>query len=210
MARARKAKAGRRRRRSSSHSHRRRSNRSNPVMHRVRRRRRSRRAGVRRRRSNPGVGRVGGLLGSGLYVVGGAVGTRMITQAVLGAKNTGVLGYGGNVVSAFVLSWGVRKFLRNPHAANMVLVGGFSALAIRLLQDYTPLGKFVNANLAGMGIRGDVGMGLLLNNSYADPAIYNESGAVMPAGWLAAARAGMPSAAVRGMGMSTYRASTYA
>jgi hypothetical protein len=161
-----------------------------------------------RHRRNPGVGRVGGLLVSGVYVVGGAVGTRMLTQALLGARNTGVFGYIGNAAAAFGLSWGVKKFVRNPQAANMVLLGGFTALAVRLLQDYTPLGQFVQANLAGMGIRGDTGMGLLLNNSFSSPMIYDNGGAVMPSAWRAMIPA--PAAAVRGLGRSTYRSSTYA
>ena len=208
MARSKKQKASRRR--ASTHKHRRSTPRSNPVAHRGHSRKRSRS----RKRSNPaGVGRVGGLLMSGVYVVGGAVGTRMLTQAILGAKNSGILGYGGNAISAFGLSWGVRKFVRNPHAANMVLVGGFTALAIRLLQDYTPLGQYVQANLAGMGIRGDTGMGLLLQNSYTQPTVYDEGGAVMPSRWRALVAPPVVAAGVaggRGIGRSTYRTSTYA
>ena len=210
MAKARKT--SRRRRRSTGHKHSRRTRRSNPVMGRRRRRSVRRNRVHRRYRRNAVGGRVGGLLVSGVYVVGGAVGTRMLTQAVLGSKNTGVIGYGGNAVSALVLGWGVKKFLRNPHAGNMVMIGGFAALALRLIQDYTPLGSFVQAQLSGMGIRGDTGMGLLLSQSYVDPAIYDAGGAVMPGAWKALAAP--PVVASRtggtGMGRSSYRRSSYA
>ncbi|MBK8200674.1 MAG: hypothetical protein IPK75_20245 [Acidobacteria bacterium] len=63
------------------------------------RRRRSHSVTHRRRRSyrrNPGMrsGSVSTMLVSSLWVIGGAVGARMLVQFALGEKNTGIMGYG--------------------------------------------------------------------------------------------------------------------
>ena len=157
MARHRRKKAtGRRRRRNRGYSHRR----SNPVMH--YRRRRSRRHGRRGRRRNPGAGLIParplGMLTTGLYVLGGMVGTRAATQLALGSKNQGVLGYVGNAITAGVLGQLVgRGLLKSRQAANWITIGGFAGIAARLLQDFTPVGRMLNLQLAGVGDWGMAG-----------------------------------------------------
>jgi len=107
--------------------------------------------GHRRRgsRRNPGMGNLTGLVSSAVFVVAGAVGAKYLTQMVLQDKNTGVMGYLGNLVSAFLLSWGVKAFLHNPAAATSVLSGGIVQVVLRLIADYTPFGQYT-ASL-GMG-----------------------------------------------------------
>lgn len=121
---------------------RRRSVRSNPVRSRSRRR-------ARRNPSIPGGGKMSSLLTQGLFVIGGAVGSKLLTQAVLGSANTNWMGYGGNIAASFVLGAGVRMFLKNQQAANMVILGGVVQTLLRLLIDKTPFGARVSS--LGMG-----------------------------------------------------------
>lgn len=116
-----------------------------------RRRTTKRNTGHRRRsvRRNAGMGDLTGLVTSAVFTIAGAVGTKYITQMVLTTSNTGVMGYFGNLVSAFLLSWGVKSFMRNDRAAAAVLSGGIVQIVLRLIADYTPFGQYT-ANL-GMG-----------------------------------------------------------
>jgi hypothetical protein len=103
----------------------------------------------RRTHRNPSMGDITGLVTTAVFTVAGAVGTQQLTQVVLQANNTGVMGYFGNLVAAFLLSWGVKAFMKNDRAAAAVLSGGFVEIVLRLIADYTPFGQFTS-NL-GMG-----------------------------------------------------------
>lgn len=164
MARRKKRSSVTRRRRTTT-----RRRRSNPVQvaHRRRTRRRSvaaaprrrrssarRNPSIRRRRRNPSMGGgvrsgMSGFLTQGLWAIGGAAGSKMLTQMVLGSSNTGVMGYGGNLAAAFVLGTGVKMVLKNQAAGNAVILGGVIQTLLRVLIDRTPFGAKVS-NL-GMG-----------------------------------------------------------
>ena len=107
--------------------------------------------GHRRRstRRNPSMGGLTDLVTSSVFVIAGAVGSKYLTQTVLTTSNTGIMGYLGNLVSAFLLSWGVKAFMKNDKAAAAVLSGGVVQVVLRLIADYTPFGQYT-ANL-GMG-----------------------------------------------------------
>ena len=100
-------------------------------------------------RRNPGIGDLTGLVTSAVFTIAGAVGTKYATQAILQSNNTGVMGYVGNLIAAFALSWATKAFMKNTNAAAAVLSGGIVALVLRLIADYTPFGQYT-ANL-GMG-----------------------------------------------------------
>jgi len=120
----------------------------------------------RRRYSNPGVGRgVVGLGKKALYIITGAVATRSVTQMILGAKNTGAMGYAANAVAAIGLGWAATKFLKNKKLGANVTIGGVVGLVLRMLQDLTPVGKFVPLQLAGL----DAGMGAIVPTMYFVP-----------------------------------------
>jgi hypothetical protein len=116
-------------------------------------RRRSRRAPVmrvthrRRRQSNPAD--VMGYVKAGAAVVGGAVGSKTATQLVLGASNTGIMGYFGNLVATLGLGWGAHIAFRDKLISQMVIAGGIAQIIVRVLTDQTPYGS-VLAN-AGVG-----------------------------------------------------------
>lgn len=114
------------------------------------------RRSTRRRRNPSSMSGVLPLVGG---VVVGGLATRMIPQALLGASNSGVMGYGANAVTALVGGWAVGKW--NKTAGMGVLGGGLAALAIRIYQDYTS-----GAASAGSS---DGTMGLYIGSSFPIP-----------------------------------------
>lgn len=104
------------------------------------------------RRSNPGGMNVTDLvaLGGGA-VVGGTLPT-VATQAILGAKNTGPLGYLANLAATFLLAWGVGRFSKGKtgHTFSMgIIAGGIGSVIKRAITDYSILGSF--GQQLGMG-----------------------------------------------------------
>lgn len=127
--------------------------------------------------------------------MGGAVATKVVTQAILGAKNTGVFGYVGNAVAAFGLSLLVGKLLKNPAAGKQVLAGGIVALVLRLLSDFTPLGQYTSK----------IGMGDYQVSHWVTPQRYtdalNSADVEIPAGWAPRViQSNAPPAGMTGMG----------
>lgn len=175
MRKRRKSRRRRARNRGHRRSYRRRA--SNPVVaYRVRRRRRRSRGGRRRRRRNPIMGRARGFLGRGVgmvqqgaLVIGGAIGARTLTQVILRGNNTGLMGYLGNAVSGHLLGTLVGRATRNPRNGQLITLGAYVGIALRLLQDYTPLGKYTTLSLSGNGLRGDFGMGFLEPTTFFVP-----------------------------------------
>ena len=98
------------------------------------------------RRSNPG--QVAGYLKAGAAVVGGAVGSKVLTQVVLGAKNTSWMGYFGNAVATGLLGYGAHAVLKDKMVAQMVIAGGIAQIIVRVIGDQTPYGSY----LAGAGV----------------------------------------------------------
>ena len=97
-------------------------------------------------RSNPG--RVAEYLKAGVAVVGGAVGSKVATQVVLGSKNTGLMGYGGNLVATGLLGWAAHAFFKDKLVSQMVIAGGIAQVIVRAIGEQTPYGKY----LAGSGV----------------------------------------------------------
>jgi hypothetical protein len=129
----------------------------------------------RRTHRNPSMGDLTGLVTSAVFTVAGAVGSKYITQMVLTTSNTGIMGYLGNIVSAFLLSWGVKAFMKNDRAAGAVLAGGFVQVVLRLIADYTPFGQYTS----------NLGMGDYLAQSFLVPqriAYSPHSAQLIPAG----------------------------
>jgi len=129
------AKHRRKRNRTSSH-HRRnyRRKRKNPVMSFSGHRRSSRRNYHRRR--NPSIGGMSGSdflkLGGGAVV--GSMGSKFLTQLVLGSGNTGVMGYGAQGVATAILAWAASKFA-GTDIAKGVAAGGIAAIFLRIWQE---------------------------------------------------------------------------
>lgn len=85
-------------------------------------------------------------LGGGAVV--GAAAPKLLSQAVLGSKNTGGMGYLANLAATGVLAWAANQFLpRQKMFAVGILAGGIGQVISRLISDYTPYG----AALGSMG-----------------------------------------------------------
>lgn len=82
-----------------------------------------------------------------MLLVGGAVGffgSKALTQAVMGASNTGMVGYFGNAVATGVLSF-AAYMLKFRREAGAILAGGVLQIIARAVSDYTPFGQFTSS-----------------------------------------------------------------
>ena len=106
---------------------------------------------INRRRShrNPMGFNLSDLVQSGIFGTVGAVGSKLLTQVVLGASNTGIMGYLGNAVAGVALGITADKVLKNPKAAFAIYVGTAIQLVLRAITDFTPYGQAVA--LTGVG-----------------------------------------------------------
>lgn len=134
--RKRKGRSGAARRHTNAH---RRSRKSNPF-------------GARRhsRRRNPGMfSGAGSILKDGFYALLGLVAARQLPQLVLGARNTGWIGYAANLFTTLVAAMVGAKTL-GAEAGKMIGVGGGVYTVNRVVQDQmSPIGQVLS--LAGLG-----------------------------------------------------------
>ena len=175
------------RRRTSSHRRR-----TNPGMRMMTRKNRSHR---RRRHSNPGIrrhhrhhrrnpgmlGDIGPMFTNAVFVIVGALGSKLGAQAVLGTNNVGIVGYGANAAAGGIMWFLAEKVMKNRAAANGIIAGTVVQILLRIINDYTPFGSYV-ANL---------GMGDYQMQSFVTPQIlvdpWRNADIRIPAGWGASA-----------------------
>jgi hypothetical protein len=136
-------------------------------------RRRKSNPGRRHHRRNPG-GRMGNLLMQAVGVAGGAIGSKYLTQLVLGSNNTSWVGYFGNAVATGILGWGTHAITKNRELASAVVVGGATQIILRMLTDLTPFGQVVS----GTGL-GDYQVA----NFWMPPRLMSPSGASYNTNW---------------------------
>lgn len=79
-----------------------------------------------------------------VFVIAGALGTKLLTQAVMGTSNTGIVGYGTSALIGVMLWAGVRYMIKNKVAADGTLAGAVVNIILRLLNDYTPFGGYLS------------------------------------------------------------------
>ena len=95
------------------------------------------------------MGGIGPMFTNAVFVIVGALGSKLGAQAVLGTNNVGVVGYAGNAATGAVLWFLAEKVMKNRAAANGIIAGTLVQILLRVINDYTPFGSYV-ANL-GMG-----------------------------------------------------------
>ena len=172
-----------RRRRTSSHRRR-----TNPGMRMMTRKNRGRHSnpGIRRHhrhhRRNPGMlGDIGPMFTNAVFVIVGALGSKLGAQAVLGTNNVGIVGYGANAAAGGIMWFLAEKVMKNRAAANGIIAGTVVQILLRIINDYTPFGSYV-ANL---------GMGDYQMQSFVTPQIlvdpWRNADIRIPAGWGASA-----------------------
>jgi hypothetical protein len=90
----------------------------------------------RRRRNNPNIiGTVKGAVMNGIYAIAGGVMTRSLPQAVLGDKNTGIMGYAANFIAAFGGGALIGR-VAGPQAGAMWAIGGSVMIVGRAFEDF--------------------------------------------------------------------------
>lgn len=90
--------------------------------------------------------------------------TRSGPQLVLGANNTGAIGYGANLITALGGAW-VMKAMFGADVGIGAVVGGLSAVAQRIMSD------LVGSKLGDLGLSGDLDfdLGFYIGNSFPLP-----------------------------------------
>jgi hypothetical protein len=94
------------------------------------------------------AGQIGGTVKMAAAVIGGAVGSKVGAQLILGSKNTGVFGYLANAGVGAALAWGAKAFFRDRSIANGIIVGTAAQIIVRAIGDYSPFGSY----LSGTGL----------------------------------------------------------
>jgi hypothetical protein len=164
-----------------------------------RRRRHRTNPGVRRhhRRRNPGaLGDIGPMFTNAVFVIVGALGSKLGAQAFLGTNNVGLVGYAGNAAVGGVLWFLAEKVMHNRAAANGIIAGTLVQILLRVINDYTPFGSYV-ANL---------GMGDYQAQSFVTPQVlvdpWRSAQIQIPSGWGASAPPMIAGAGAGQMGRS--------
>ncbi len=130
------------------------------------------------KRHNPGgLAGLGGSVTNALFVIVGALGSKLGTQAILGTKNTGLLGYAGNAAAGGLLWFVTSKFMRNKAASDGVIAGTIVQILLRVINDYTPFGSYV----------AQLGMGDYQMQSFVTPQVlvdpWNSAEIAIPSAW---------------------------
>lgn len=102
----------------------------------------------------------------------GGLGATSLPQMILGAGNTGIMGYLAMAASTAVLAVAGHMLLgKNVMLTSGIVAGGAGALIKRVVGDYTPFGQYLNANAGASGL-GDY----LSNWNFTTPQIIGGNG----------------------------------
>lgn len=125
-----------------------------------------------------GTSGIGAIVTNAIFVIAGALGSKLLTQMVLGANNVGVVGYAGNAVVGGLMWFVTEKVMHNKTASAGVIAGTAVQIILRLINDYTPFGQYVS----------QLGMGDYQAQSFVTPQVlvdpYNSAQIRIPGAWL--------------------------
>lgn len=138
-----------------------------PVYHRSVRRSNGRRSV---RRSNPFGGSWGSEIMNATVALGGFVASKLGAQAVLGASNTGPMGYVATIAVGGVGAWVIGGPMKNKKAAASFFTGSVIAVVAKIITDYTPLGSYLQT--AGVGDATAAGFGAYMPSGFLTPQFY--------------------------------------
>lgn len=129
------------------------------------------------KRNVGGAGQIGSQVTNAIFVILGALGSKLGAQALLGSKNTGLMGYAANAGVGGGLWFVAEKFMKNRAASSGIIAGTIVQILLRAINDYTPFGQYV-ANL---------GMGDYQMQSFVTPQVLvdptNSAEIRIPPGW---------------------------
>jgi hypothetical protein len=112
----------------------------------------------------------------------GVVGSKYLTQMVLGSNNSGPTGYGGQAVATLALGWLAHKFV-GKDAATGVVAGGLGALALRIFQEQV---SGTSSSMSGLGDPDMASLGVGMGDYRASGGIVGLPGSFAPVVTLAA------------------------
>jgi hypothetical protein len=122
-------------------------------------------------------GGIAGTLVSAVVVIASAVASKVGAQMVLQGKNTGLMGYAGNLAAGAALYFAAKAAKAPDHVLSSIAGGTAVQIVLRGINDYTPLGEYVK----------DLGMGDYQIQSFVTPQILkspNDSAEMsVPQGW---------------------------
>jgi hypothetical protein len=137
--------------------------------------------GRRRYRRNAGTfstSGVGSIVTNAIFVIAGALGSKLLTQMVLGANNVGLIGYAGNAITGGLMWFVTEKVMHNKTASAGVIAGTAVQILLRLINDYTPFGQYIS----------QLGMGDYQAQAFVTPQVlvdpYNSAQIRIPGAWL--------------------------
>ena len=135
----------------------------------------------RHHRRNPGeMSGIGPMFTNAVFVIVGALGSKLGAQAVLGTNNVGVVGYAGNAATGAILWFLAEKVMKNKAAAAGIVAGTLVQIILRVINDYTPFGQYVS----------NLGMGDYQMQSFVTPQVlvdpWRNANVQIPQGWGAA------------------------
>jgi hypothetical protein len=121
---------------------------------------------------------IGSIVTNAVFVIAGALGSKLLTQMVLGANNVGLIGYAGNAVVGGLMWFVTEKVMHNRTASAGVIAGTAVQIILRLINDYTPFGQYVS----------QLGMGDYQAQSFVTPQVlvdpYNSAQIRIPGAWM--------------------------
>lgn len=131
-----------------------------------------------KKRHNTGGGSsLGGIVTNAVFVIIGALGSKLGAQAVLGTNNTGLIGYAANAAAGGALWFLTEKVMHNRAAASGVIAGTVVQIILRIINDYTPFGSYVS----------QLGMGDYQMQSFVTPQVlvdpWNSAEIAIPDAW---------------------------
>jgi hypothetical protein len=113
----------------------------------------------------------------GSAVLAGILGSKYLAQMVLGTSNTSFVGYAANLAVGGIGGWAAGSLLKKPKLGQSFFVGSVIEVIIRVLEDYTPVGSFIQS----------VGVGDYFASNFVTPQHYanalNSAQVSIPQGW---------------------------
>lgn len=160
----------------------------------------------RRRRNAGGMGSLTGIVTNAVFVLVGALGSKLGAQLILGSNNTSWVGYAGNAAVGVGLWFLTEHVMKNKEASSGVIAGTVVEIILRIINDMTPFGTYVSG----------LGMGDYQMQSFVTPQVlvdpYNSAKIAIPPGWAPTTVIAPPanaSAAGGGTGMGSMYGNSY-
>ena len=134
-----------------------------------------------RRRHRPnaagGAAGLGPMVTNAVFVIVGALGSKLGAQMVLGSNNTGLIGYVGNAAIGAAMWLLTEHVMKNREASSGIIAGTLVQLILRAINDFTPFGSYVSG----------LGMGDYQMQSFVTPQVlvdpWNSAQVLIPNGW---------------------------